>query len=346
MSTTSPEAAATPASASAVARADRAAAAKAARAARADRSRVVVFGAIAIFAVGVPTFFNRTDNPVLENWATILLAITLQALPFLVLGVVLSALLSTFVEPGALARLVPKQTAIAVPVAALAGAALPGCECSSVPVAGRLLSRGVPPAAALTFLLAAPAINPVVLVATAVAFPGRPQMVLARFVASVLAATAVGLIWSRRGDASKLQFRGHEHTGTPWERLSATMTQDLAQAAGFLVLGATIVATLQTAVPPTTMESFGGTGLLSVLALAMLAVVMSVCSEADAFVVAGLTQYSLTARLVFLVVGPMVDLKLIAMQAGAFGSKFARVFAPLTFVCAIASGLIVGRILL
>ena len=76
---------------------------------------------------------------------------------------------------GFLPRFLPDRPALAVPVAAVAGAALPGCECGSVPIAGRLVSRGVPPAAASTFLLSAPAINPVVLVATAVAFPGRPR---------------------------------------------------------------------------------------------------------------------------------------------------------------------------
>ena len=77
-----------------------------------------------------------------------------------------------------------------------------------------------------------------------------------------------------------------------------------------------------------------------------LAVVLSICSEADAFVAAGLTQFSMTSRLVFLVVGPMVDLKLVALQVAAFGPRFARVFAPLTFITAVVVGTIVGTVLL
>jgi uncharacterized membrane protein YraQ (UPF0718 family) len=152
---------------------------------------------LVVGAICWPTFWNRVDDPAIKNWGTILISLTLQAVPFLVLGVVLSAVLSAFVSPKMLARVVPRNTAIAIPTAALAATALPGCECSSVPLAGRLVSRVVPPAAALTFLLAAPAVNPVVLVATAVAFPGRPQMVLARFVAAMLAAMLVGFVWSR-----------------------------------------------------------------------------------------------------------------------------------------------------
>ena len=59
---------------------------------------------------------------------------------------------------------------------------------------------------------------------------------------------------------------------------------------------------------------------------------MAICSEADAFIAASLTQFSMTARLAFMVVGPMVDVKLIALQTGTFGGRFAVRFAPLTFV--------------
>ncbi len=62
-----------------------------------------------------------------------------------------------------------------------------------------------------------------------------------------------------------------------------------------------------------------------------MAVALCVCSEADAFVAATFTQFSPTARLAFMVVGPVVDLKLIALQSGTFGGRFARRFAPLTF---------------
>lgn len=125
------------------------------------------------------------------------LSLSLQALPFLVMGIVISASISALVPMSWLDRALPRREALAVPMAGLAGAALPGCECSSVPVCGRLISRGVPQSAALTFLLAAPAINPVVMVSTAVAFPRAPEMVWARFSASLLVAITVGFLWTR-----------------------------------------------------------------------------------------------------------------------------------------------------
>jgi uncharacterized protein len=80
--------------------------------------------------------------------------------------------------------------------------------------------------------------------------------------------------------------------------------------------------------------------------MAMLAVVLALCSEADAFVAASLTMLPLLPRLVFLVVGPAVDVKLIALQAGAFGRGFAARFAPLTFVVAVACAVGAGLVLL
>ena len=282
-----------------------------------------------------------------EGWGTVFLSLALQALPFLVLGVVVSASVSAFVPAHRLARALPKRPALAVPVAGLAGAALPGCECSSVPVAGRLVARGAPPAAALTFLLAAPAINPVVVVSTAVAFPGRPEVVAARFVASFLTAVVVGLAWGRFASAGWLERRLADHDGHGHGRTFVdTAMTDVLHAGGFLILGAALVATLQSVVPRSALDTAAGRGALSIVALAILAVVLSVCSEADAFVAAGLTQFSLTARLAFLVVGPMVDLKLIALHAGTFGRRFALRFDPLVLAVAVAVSAATGALLL
>lgn len=284
-----------------------------------------------------------------QTWSTVFVSVVLQALPFLVLGAVVSGAIAAFVPAGAIERLLPRNRIAAVPTAGIAGIALPGCECGSVPVAGRLIAAGTPSAAALTFMLAAPAINPVVLVATAVAFPGRPEMVLGRFAASLLAAVVVGWVWIAIGRDEELVGRARRRS-TPssasrLETLSATITHDLLHAGGYLVVGAVTAATLRTAVPESVLDAVTGHAILAVGALAVLAVVMAVCSEADAFVAASLTQVSDTAKLVFLVVGPMVDVKLVALQLGTFGPRFALRFAPLAFVVAVASAVLVAVVL-
>jgi uncharacterized protein len=288
------------------------------------------------------------DHLALRTWATVFVAITVQALPFLALGVLVSGAIAALVSPATLARLLPRATLLAVPAAAVAGTALPGCECASVPIAGRLTARGVQPAAALAFMLAAPAVNPVVLVATAVAFPGQPRMVLARFLGSLLTSVAVGLLWSRaRRELLVERLAGRlASEGPRWQAFTAAARRDLYDAGGWLVVGAAAAATMQVVVPRSALLAVAHQPALAAPALGLLAVLLAICSEADAFVAASLREFSLTARLVFLVVGPAVDIKLIAMQAGVFGRRFAARFAPLTFAVAVACALLVGRALL
>ncbi|WP_366180306.1 permease [Actinomyces timonensis] len=227
-----------------------------------------------------------------SSWATIVVAITVQALPFLLLGVLVSAALSALVPVRLLRRAAPSSPALAVPVAAGAGALLPGCECGSVPVARSLINRGVPPAAALAFLLASPAINPIVLVSTAVAYQGSPSMPIARLAASLLAAVLVGWAWIVLDGDARLAL-GAEGAGRG---------ESLASGA------------------------HGGAGRL------------------DAFRAAA--AHDLLEAGGFLVVGPMVDLKLMAMQYGAFGRRFVARFVPLALGAAMICALAVGLLLL
>jgi len=270
-----------------------------------------------------------------------------QALPFLVLGVLISGAIAAFVPPGVLRGALPRNEALAVTVAGAAGVALPGCECASVPVARRLMRQGGAPAAALTFLLAAPAVNPVVLVATAVAFPGEPAMVLARFVGSLATAMVMGWLWARFGRLEwiihrALRDRPDAPDGSRWSVFAETARHDVVDAGGFLVIGALTSAVLTVAVPADWVNAIGGQIALGVLVMALLAVLLALCSEADAFVAASLSGLPLLPRLVFLVVGPAVDVKLIALQAGTFGRSFALRFAPATFAVAVCCAVLAG----
>jgi uncharacterized membrane protein YraQ (UPF0718 family) len=310
--------------------------------------RLVVL--LVIIALYTREMLSGSLNPVaLRTWTTVFVAIVVQALPFLALGVLVSGAITALVSPAVLERVLPQSTILAVPSAALAGTALPGCECASVPIAGRLTARGVQPAAAVAFMLAAPAVNPVVLVATAVAFPGQPRMVLGRFLGSLATSVVVGLVWSRVGGEAwveRARRRVADAGGPRWLAFTSSARHDLWDAGGWLVVGAAAAATLQVVVPRSWLLAVAGQPALAVLALGALAVLLAICSEADAFVAASLREFSLTARLVFLVVGPAVDVKLIAMQSGMFGRQFAARFAPLAFVVAVVCALVVGRVLL
>jgi uncharacterized membrane protein YraQ (UPF0718 family) len=320
--------------------------------ARGPRGRIGSVEVLAVVLILVVVFrapmSRALSAPGLQTWTTIFVSVLTQAMPFLVFGVTLSAVIAVFVPASFFAKALPRHPALAVPVASAAGVILPGCECGSVPIAGALVRRGVTPAAALAFLLASPAINPIVLTSTAVAFPGQPRMVVARGLASILTASAMGWLWLRLGKTEwiKLPHRpaldGMSKPAAFW----AAARHDVMHAGGYLVLGAMAAATINVLVPQQWMRTLGHQPVLGVITLAVLAVVLSICSEADAFVAASLREFSMTAKLAFLVVGPMIDLKLFAMQTGMFGRRFATRFAPATFVLAILVAVVVGAILL
>lgn len=310
----------------------------------------IAFTATLVLLVGLALFGRKifagwfTDDGI-RTWATMFVGVTVQAIPFLVLGVLLSAALTAFIPASFFAKALPKHPALAVPVASASGVVLPGCECASVPVSAALMSRGVTPAAALAFLLSAPAINPVVLASTAVAFPGQPKVVVARAVTSLGVSMVLGWLFLATGKGTSwLRIPKNRHAeGTgKFDVFRSAMLHDFLHAGGFLVIGAAAAATLNVVVPRSWLDHVAGNLLLSVVVLGLLAVLLAICSEADAFVAASLTQFSLTARLAFMVVGPIVDVKLIALQTGTFGPKFAARFAPATFVVAILASLLVG----
>ncbi|MEV6324120.1 permease [Nocardia sp. NPDC051787] len=322
------------------------------RSPRVTMSSTYVLAALVVLGVIVQSQLVRVvgASARLQTAMTVFVGVFVQAVPFLVLGVVVSGCIAAFVSPALLRKVLPRNEPAAIGVAGLAGMALPGCECGVVPVARRLIDQGAPSSVAVAFLLSAPAINPVVLVATAVAFPGEPGMVGARFTGSLATAVVMGLLWSRIGRPGwMLPHGGHDHCVTGrsrWEVFTEAARHDLLQASAFLVLGAAAAAALRVLVPPVWYERLAGQMVIAIVVLAVLALVLALCSEADAFVAASMSSLPLLPRVVFLVVGPAVDVKLFAMQAGSFGRRFAIRFSPLTFGVAIVCGTVAGYLFL
>lgn len=289
------------------------------------------------------------DQPALQTWAAMFVAIFVQALPFLLLGVVLAAGISVLLSERVIRRVVPANQTYAVPVASVAGIGLVGCECASVPIASSVMRKGVGAPAAMAFLLSAPAVNPVVVVSTLVAFPGMPEMALARFLGSFLVSLLVGWLWVRVGRGVTLKDRAaemqHEH-GSGLKGFISSVHHDLITTAGYLILGAMIAAAVNTFVPKSVLNTLGSNAVLGVLVLAAFAFIVALCSQTDAFIAASLTAFSPTARLVFLVVGPAMDVKLATLEAGVFGRQFAFRFVPLVLGVAIGVGSLLGWVLL
>jgi uncharacterized protein len=263
----------------------------------------------------------------LQTFLLVVTSLLIEAFPFILLGAAVSAVIEVFVPARWFARLALLPRSVQMPVAGLGGFAFPVCECGSVPVARRLVAKGMTPAAAITFMLAAPVLNPVVLVATGVAYAGRGialPMVLARAGLALAAALATGWVLGRRSRQEILRSPAadvaDDHPAEGRTRAFFThLAGDFLYLGRFLVIGAAAAGLLQTFVPQSVIGAVADAPVLSIAAMMGLAAVLSLCSESDAFVAASFVQFGPAAQLAFLVFGPMVDAKLVALYAGTFG---------------------------
>jgi uncharacterized membrane protein YraQ (UPF0718 family) len=316
----------------------------------ASRRTVIAVGAgLLVAAVGLRAL-DAAGVASLRNLLIVFASLLVEALPFIVLGAAVSALIEVFVPASVFAKLARLPRALQQPVAGLGGFAFPVCECGSVPVARRLVAKGMAPAAAITFMLAAPILNPVVLAATAIAYRGRDilwPMVLGRAGLGLMVAIVAG--WVVGAGRGQDILRGgaprgglHDHGDVPearWSEYFGHLSSDFTLLARYLVIGAAIAAALQTFVPQQILGSVAETPVLSVVALMVLASLLSLCSESDAFVAASFVQFGPSAQLAFLVAGPMIDAKLAVLYGGTFRRGFVLTIAAAVFALTLAGAL-------
>ncbi|MDB9346978.1 permease [Nodularia spumigena] len=140
----------------------------------------------------------------LNNGFTIFLSLLVEAMPFLLFGVLFSSVLLIFIDERQLVTRMPKNPVLGALAGSLIGFLFPVCECGNVPVARRLLMQGVPTPVAIGFLLAAPTINPIVIWATWLAFRDQPEIVVLRVVFSLSIAVIIGIVFSFQKDVKPL----------------------------------------------------------------------------------------------------------------------------------------------
>ena len=290
---------------------------------------VLVITAIALATATLLKVLDPTRVAAAQNFFLILVSLLIEAVPFVLLGALVSAAIEVFVPPRVFERIARLPSPLQLPAAGVAGMAFPVCECGSVPVARRLAAKGLAPAAAVTFMLAAPILNPIVIASTVVAYRGRDvlwPMVLGRAGLGLVAAITVGWVLGKRTPAELLRPRTEDnHVHEEPNRFAAFfshLSNDFFFMGRYLVFGAAIAAAMQTFVPQSFIGAVAATPIVSLLAMMLLAFVLSLCSESDAFVAASFVQFGVGAQLAFLVFGPLVDTKLGFLYSGTFNRGF------------------------
>ncbi|MFO0801586.1 MAG: permease [Gemmataceae bacterium] len=276
-------------------------------------------------------------------------AVLWEAMPFIVLGAVIAGILEEFLPQQAITKFLPKAVVPSVMIGGALGLVFPMCECGIVVVMRRLLRKGLPLSCCIAYMLAGPIINLVVIFSTWIAFKDHkigPEVVGLRiglgFITAVVTGLVVQSLWAKHGTklltasamppAPKPSLSLNvveadeppKSKRTPMQRLgniSSTAMHDFVDITVFLILGAVLAAVAKQYVSSEQIESLSTSEpYLAIPAMMVMAVLMCLCSEADAFVAASFTKMHISAKMAFLVLGPMLDLKLLMM--------YTRVFKP------------------
>jgi uncharacterized membrane protein YraQ (UPF0718 family) len=273
---------------------------------------------------------------ILSIFSTRFLGIFIEAVPFLLMGTFVSGLIDAFVTPDDIARFVPRNPVLATIAGAFLGFAFPVCECGVVPVVRRLFMKGLPMSVGVAFLLAAPVMNPIVLVSTSVAF-GFGAVLVGRVVLTVLVAVGVGLVFALGArpqevlrPRSLMPVMGGADDFIPLYPVRPSLGAGLRAAlhsanheffdmGKYLIIGTLLAAGMQTLVSQEVLIALGRGPFVSVLVMQALAFVLSVCSTVDAFLALAFVGTFTTGSIItFLTFGPMVDIKSMLMFLGVF----------------------------
>lgn len=281
----------------------------------------------------------------IQDLVTLSVSVIVESLPFVILGIVLSIVVQVWVPPGVIERRLPRNPFARRACISFLGMALPVCECGNVPLARGLVVRGFTAPESITFLLAAPILNPITIITTHAAFGWDGWILVARLVGGFLIANVVGWLFSLHPEPDRLltdEFRAecalpdpHAHAGGRVRKSISLFGREATTIMPALVVGSLLAGLIQVAVPREVLVTLGGSPILSVLALMLLAFVVSVCSNVDAFFVLSFGSVFLPGGIVaFLVFGPVIDVKMLALMRTTYST---RTLAMITSVVALIS---------
>ena len=289
----------------------------------------------------------------LQDFLTFLISIVVEALPFVVLGIMISVVVQVWLPEGWLLRRLPKRRWARQVTISLLGVFVPVCECGNVPLARGLLAQGLSVSESLVFLLSAPVLNPVTIITTQQAFANDLAVLAGRMAGGFVIANVVGWVFMRRRRDELLQpdfiktcqISRHIHERR-WVRSLELFRHEASHMLPALLFGAAAAALVQVAVPREILLTLGSNPAWSIAAMLVLAFVISICSNVDAFFVLAFRDTFTAGSLVsFLVFGPMIDIKLLSLMRTTYQPKVLMQVSLSVLLMAAAIGLGVNYVL-
>ncbi len=297
--------------------------------------------------------FNQLPDSVLQ-WFAIFISIIIEALPFVLLGTILSGIIEVFITPDIVNKFLPKNKFLRVLFGIFVGFVFPSCECGIIPIINRFLEKKVPSYTAVPFLATAPIINPIVLFATYSAFGNSIRFLILRFVGATIVAIALGVMLAflvddniLKEDAKPTHF--HDYSDKKWYQkiflALAHAIDEFFDTGRYLVFGTLIASAMQIYLPTRVLTTIGHSPITAILVMMLLAFILSLCSEADAFIGASLlSTFGIAPVMAFLLIGPMIDIKNLMMMVNSFKTRFIVQFISVSSLIIIIYCLFVGVI--
>lgn len=283
----------------------------------------------------------------LQDFITLSLSVMIEALPFILLGLFISIAVQIWLPKHVLFKILPRNTVLRRIILSFLGIFLPVCECGNVPLARGFMIKGLGVGDSLTFLLAAPILNPVTIITTHQAFGGDMTILAWRLAGGFIIANLVGWIFSGKDSHAVLtdDFQatcktehGHSKTQSKFQESTRIFRNESNVIAPALFMGSFIAGFIQVALPREVLTSLGGHVVLSILAMMALAFIISICANVDAFFALAFANTFTTGSLVaFLVFGPIVDIKMLALLKTTYRVK---VLGTIILVTTLVSGTI------
>ena len=295
----------------------------------------------------------------LKDISIIFMSIFIESFPFLLLGALISSIIETFVSNDTMARIIPKNKVLGSIVGICLGFFLPACDCAVIPVAKRLIKKKVPINVAVSFMLASPIINPVVILSTYHAFyKTNPDIFWLRLMLGILISLVIGIILGILFNKKDVIINNedsdecccHEHDECDCEEhknyflsIINHTALDLFEVVKYLMFGALIASIIQVALPRNILVMFNNNHILSVIALMLFAYLVSLCSTSDSFVGKSLlSSFSKSSIIAYLLLGPMIDIKNTIVLFGNYKKSFVFSLISLIFICIFIVSMVVG----
>ena len=293
----------------------------------------------------------------LNKFSIVFSSIVIEALPFILIGAVLASFMQVYISNNIFNKIISKNKLLGSIQAGIIGVFLPVCECATVPITKGLLNKNVPLNVAITYMLAAPIVNPLVILSTYYAFDGNIKVVLLRVCVGFSIAVIAGLLMLCLSGENNIfidngegELQGKclcgcseiDDNSSKLIRLLKHTSLEFYEIGKYFIVGATLAAIFQTFVPRDIIFYFENSAVLSIIILMAFSFLISLCSEADAFVASTfMNRFSLGSITGFLIIGPMIDLKNTIMLFSIFKKSFVIKLLFVVFsLCFIASALI------